>query len=460
MEFIEEDVDEVVEATPAAIASLTKARSALPKPVEGAVAIDAAGLATAMAAAAKADAPQGAAGGTEAPSAAVRNLAVMEAFMEFLRTQPTKLAKDLLAVTEATTTAKVASAAVTSAAAAAATAAEAKASPASARRSTVQLLAELKVQVSRLEKKRADRLTFVTEARMSRKTKVEAKVEGFEKTIARLLNELEAHRKALVDYKAHEELADREWAESDAKALDAIDAEVLAARLEVKEAESEVAAAGDKQALRPKAATSAAKAAAEGKAGAEGTGAATASAAAAEAGGGGVDVDAVMAGDGGDGEASELGDDDDGASVVEVEAPLTQMRYFDPPNFDVAALTPEDHTSARSLRAALYLWMSQPVAVPLSYVELGVSVPTVAALVGQAAWDHCYSGAGDPQPTDPVPRMVAVVLLDAVSRLTIEHEVSAPDAVMGSLKRAATTLKMDNGKPKKPKHKGVIKGNK
>ncbi len=452
------------EPTPEAISALVKARSALPKSSGESGAVDAAGLVSALSAAVSIAEPQEKCGEKEvknvvdAPACALK--AALVALAGWVQAQDPEMGKGLLALAEREPLAKTD--AVDSAPAKPGGGAGAAEAATEGKLSSVQRAADLKVKVSRLEKKRADLLTFSTEARERRRESSKAKAKEFELKIERLVAELDSHRKALTDFKLHEELADKEWAESDAKDLAAIDDELTTARQAAEQGEKDAAAAGERQALRPKARLGADKK--EETAPGKTAGPADAAAAPAAAAGGAtvsgttggntdkvgdVCMDDTFCGNADDGDGSDS--DGDLSVVADVEAPLAEAVSFEPPQIDLTTLTTEDCAAATHLRATLRLWMSQPMAVPMSYGELGVSVTAAAALVGQAAWAHCYAGASGPQATDPMPRTIAVVLLDAVSRLAIEHVAKPPDTIVGSLKRAATSTKKENLKKLKLK---------
>ncbi len=468
-------VDGGEEPTPEAISALVKARSALPKSSGESSAVDAAGLVSALSAAVSIAEPQEKCGEKEkevknvvdAPVCALK--AALVAIAGWVQSQNPEVGKGLLALAEQEPLAQLAKAnAADSAPAKLGGGAGTAETPLEGKLSSVQRAADLKVKVSRLEKKRADLLTFSTEARERRRESSKAKAKEFELKIERLVAELDSHRKALTDFKLHEELADKEWAESDAKDLAAIDDELTTARQAAEQGEKDAAAAGERQALRPKARLGIEKEKEEETAPAKTAEPADAAATSATAAGGGsgsgttgggtamntgrigdVSMCDVICGDVDDGDGSDS--DGDLSVAADVEAPLAEAVSFEPPQFDLTTLTTEDRAAATHLRATLRLWMSQPVAVPMSYGDLGVSVAAAAALVGQTAWAHCYTGASGPQATDPMPRTIAVVLLDAVSRLAIEHVAKPPDTIVGSLKRATTSTRKENLKKLKLK---------
>ncbi len=242
-----------------------------------------------------------------------------------------------------------------------------------------------------IEQESADAATRAAEAARRCTAKRIAAVAHFEKDITAVEDQLKAYREILAQYVAHEDKADAEHRATDQAAAAAMAAKLAAATKEAEEADLLVQAAGEAKALRPAAPketpttvmTTPADDAMNDDANDD------------------LDSDGELQSDGGDGDA------DDG-EVVE---------YLAPPEFADLTISETDLAAVVQARTRLCHWFVQPPRVILTFGALGLPVPTVAAMVGQAAWGRAYAQDAIVTPADAIPRSIGGVLMEAVAKL-------------------------------------------
>ena len=279
---------------------------------------------------------------------------------------------------------------------------------ASTRRSPVQHLADCRAAVTKIGKAKADAVTFSAEAAMRRRTKRAGAEAAFNIAIDTARKQLEHDIQQLAAYVKHEDAVDAAYLAADAATTAKYEKELAEANAAVAAADAAAAAAGDASTLRPAASLSCP-----------------------------FPVDAPLPSESDDSE-DLMSFGEDGSDDGEDNVGTISVDYVCPPSC-TAALNTEDLTAAAAARTVLCHWFAQPTAVPLTFGQLGMPIPTVQTLVGETAWTRDFDATATPQADDTVPRPLGGVLLDALGRLQFDASMSMapPGQAVAAIKAAA-----------------------